>query len=399
MTVSAHSQQASNASAKARFVVGTMTGTSIDGELDAALVAIHGTGLNMRGDIVASRSWPLGAIAEDLRRVASQTAMTAKEFTRINRAFGELHADALEAVCSDAGVQPDLAVLHGQTVFHAPPLSWQLIDPWPTATRLHCRVRYDLRSANIASGGQGAPITPLADFMLFASPDEPCIVVNLGGFVNATLLPRRCDSIDLIRGYDICACNHVLDHLARTRLHAAFDRDGMAASAGQCDEGICARIESAIQPSPTSHARPRSLGTGDEAIRIIEMTSHLRAEDACRSAVEAIARCIARTLCSETNASAPTPHSIPLLIAGGSARNRALHAALASHWNGPVRTTNESHGIPVGMREAAAMAILGACADDGVRYTLPSVTGARSVVMESALIENGNTNFPDFCAV
>ena len=186
MTATAHSQQASNASAKARFVVGTMTGTSIDGELDAALVAIHGTGLNMRGDIVASRSWPLGAIAEDLRRVASQTPMTAKEFTRINHAFGELHADALEAVCSDAGVQPDLAVLHGQTVFHAPPLSWQLIDPWPTATRLRCRVRYDLRSANIASGGQGAPITPLADFMLFASPDGPCIVVNLGGFVNAT---------------------------------------------------------------------------------------------------------------------------------------------------------------------------------------------------------------------
>ena len=172
-------------------MVGTMTGTSIDGDLDAAVVSIHGHGLEMRAPLVLGRSFPLGTVADDLRRIAAQGAMNAREFASIAHAFGECHAHAVESLCDEAGVKPDLAVLHGQTVFHAPPLSWQLIDPWPVAARLGCAVRYDLRGANIASGGQGAPITPLADFILFADEAMPKTILNLGGFANATLLPPR----------------------------------------------------------------------------------------------------------------------------------------------------------------------------------------------------------------
>jgi anhydro-N-acetylmuramic acid kinase len=359
-----------------------MTGTSIDGELDAALVAIRGHGLSMKATLVASGSWPLGALADDLRSIASQAALPAGEFARIARAFGELHARALAELCGGAGVQPDLAVLHGQTVFHAPPLTLQLIDPWPVAVRLGCRVRYDLRSANAVSGGQGAPITPIADFVLFADDRAPKLVMNLGGFINLTLVPRRDDGVRAIRGFDVCACNHLLDRVARLRLGAHFDRDGAAARRGRCDEGIAQAISHAIAPPDADGSSRRSLGTGDEATRLVELTSVLAADDACRTIAEAIADAAARTVAREIDA-----RFEQVLVAGGSARNRALQDALARRLGRRVATTDECGGIPVNMREAAEIAILGALADDGVRYSLAQVTGAASQAPESSLIE------------
>lgn len=380
-----------------RLVVGTMTGTSIDGDLDAALVEITGRGLAMRARFVAGIAHPLGALADDLRRIAAQEPITAGELARVARAFGAVHADAIAELCSMTGVQPDLAVLHGQTVFHAPPLTWQLLDPWPVATRLRCRVRFDLRGANVASGGQGAPITPLADFILFGGTSES-IVMNLGGFINATLVPARARgddgirSVDAIRGFDACACNHLLDRVARTRLGTGFDADGAAALRGTSNRALAEVISQAIAPHAGAAGGRRSLGTGDEAARLVDRTAALSAEDACRTVVEAIADAAMRVIEREVG------HAVdlhlhdarrPLLIAGGSARNRALQAALADRSGASVRTTDESHGVPVHMREPAEIAILGALADDGVRYALPQVTGAGSIVPESALLEAG----------
>ena len=369
-----------------RFVVGTMTGTSIDGDLDTALVEIVGSGLSMRAQFVAGHSHELGELAADLRRIALQEPLAASAFARIARAFGEAHADALSELCAIAGIAPDLAVLHGQTVFHAPPLTWQLLDPWPVATRLQCRVRYDLRGANVANGGQGAPITPLADFVLFGCTED-LIVMNLGGFINATLVPSKERGINAIRGFDVCACNHLLDRVARTRLGTSFDKDGEAALRGVAHERTSREISRAIAPERSSIDRPdasarRSLGTGDEAARLIELTSHLSPDDACRTVADAIADAAIRVVFSETASPATR-----ILLAGGSARNQALRDAIARRTHAPVQTTEESHGIPIHMREAAEIAILGALADDGVRYALPHVTGTASGVMDSAVIE------------
>ena len=367
-----------------RFVAGTMTGTSIDGDLDAALVELRGTGLGMQARFVAGLSHPLGDVADGLRRIAAQEPMTAGELARIARAFGDAHARALAELCSGAGVQPDLAVLHGQTVFHAPPLTWQFLDPWPVAIRLRCRVRYDLRGANVASGGQGAPITPLADFILFGDERDAKVVMNLGGFINVTYVPQRAKGIESIRGFDLCACNHLLDRVARTRLGAGFDRDGAAALGGACDESIAASISRTIAPETAHGASRRSLGTGDEAAKLVELTSKLGVDDACRTVVEAIADAAARTIASEIPNGCST-----MLLAGGSARNKALQLALARRSGMDVGNTDESHGIPVHMREPGEIAILGALADDGVRFSLPQVTGAASQVPESALLDGG----------
>jgi 1,6-anhydro-N-acetylmuramate kinase len=272
-----------------------MTGTSIDGDLDAAIIAVHGHGLDMHAPLVHGQSFSLGALTDDLRRAASGAAMTAREFTRLSHAFGLLHAEAIELLCEAASVRPDLVVLHGQTVVHAPPLSWQLVNPWPVAVRLGCPVRYDLRASNLGSGGQGAPITPLADFILYGEDARAKTILNLGGFANATLLPARGEGPDAIRGLDLCPCNHLLDRVARTRLGRAFDEDGRAARQGRPDEPIAAAIaEMAMEPlrALAAHGH-RSLGSGDEAAQAIERTDDLSPEDACATVVEAVARMLA----------------------------------------------------------------------------------------------------------
>ena len=137
--------------------------------------------------------------------------------------------------------------------------------------------------------------------------------------------------------------------------------------------------------------------SGDEAARLVELTAALSPQDACSTIVEAIADATIRTLRAELSApgtlqitasshepSTPIPHT---LLAGGSARNRALHAALARRSGAIVQTTDEWNGVPVGMREAVEMAILGALADDGVRYSLARVTGVASLIPESAVLE------------
>jgi anhydro-N-acetylmuramic acid kinase len=171
-----------------RRVVGCMTGTSLDG-IDLALVEVTGTGLGMSARFARGLSAPLGPAADSLRALAAQEPMTAGQVARLSLQFAAAHAQALTDLLG--GERSDLVCIHGQTVFHAPPASWQLLNPFPIARAASAPVVYDLRQADLAAGGQGAPITPIADFVLFRHAQESRAVVNLGGFCNVTLLPRR----------------------------------------------------------------------------------------------------------------------------------------------------------------------------------------------------------------
>ena len=196
-------------SQKARLVFGCMTGTSLDG-LDTVLAEIAGRGLRMRVTIRDRRSARLGRLAAPLRALAEQQPCTAGAIARLARDFSLLHARVLARF----GVTPDLVVVHGQTVFHAPPVSWLLLTPAVIAERLGCAVISDLRAADLAAGGEGAPITPLADLILYGHARERRTVINLGGFCNLTRLPAGREPVG-IRGGDVCACNQVLDAVAR----------------------------------------------------------------------------------------------------------------------------------------------------------------------------------------
>lgn len=340
-----------------RLVAGCMTGTSIDG-LDVALVSIDGDGMTMRAELVAETSRPFGDLAAPLRRLAEQQPMTAHDIADVARQLALLHLDALTEL--KRGRTIDLVCVHGQTVFHAPPLGWQLMNPSPIAHGLGIPLVFDLRAADLALGGQGAPLTPIADLILFGHGRERRTVVNLGGFCNLTRLPAGREPAR-VTGGDVCACNQVLDAVARTRLSVPYDRDGNAAWQGSEERRS---TDALLRILRAQNKLGRSLGTGDEAGEWQEQLAACPPADIARSACAAIATVI-------VEAAQPTER---LIVAGGGTHNRALMHEIKGRAGVPV-DRSEDHGVPATLREAMAFAVLGALCQDRIPVTLSQVTG------------------------
>jgi 1,6-anhydro-N-acetylmuramate kinase len=371
-----------------RLAVGCMTGTSID-SIDAALVEISGRGLEMTARFIRGASAPLGDLAPRLRHLADQHPMTAGDIAALSRDFSLAHIPVIREAAADA--TPDLISIHGQTVFHQPPNSWQMLTPAVIAREIGVPIVFDLRAGDLAAGGQGAPITPIADWIWFrhlqASGGACIAVVNLGGFCNVTRLfaepsdPRfiewmataiervggpgtaerlRDKSPNKITGSDLCPCNHLLDAIARRLLSAPYDEDGRRASMGEPVQEAQEDLEGVLVSLRRSD---RSLGTGDETGEwISRWRARCRPEDLAATACESIATMIAR----EVQASL-------VLLAGGGLKNRALRSAIESCCSCRVQCTDDV-GLPADYREAACFAILGALCQDRIPITLPQVT-------------------------
>jgi len=364
--------------AHTRLVVGCMTGTSIDA-LDVALVEITGLGLDMRVRLVRTLSRPLGDVGEGLRRFAQQQpAMPAREIAALNHAFSTLHAEAVREAIGH--MMADLVAVHGQTVFHTPPLTWQLFEPAIVARETMVPVVSNFRAADVAAGGQGAPITPIADYILFRDARERRAVVNLGGFCNHTTLPPaqagadHFHAIDGIVAGDICACNHVLDGLARLLFNLPFDEGGTQALMGQIDEAC---YQEFVDFFEMQAGLGRSLGTQDDlAARLTGIAAaRTRGEKAVKTDPR---RTIVRSACAAM-ATVTVNHVGAvdrLILAGGGVLNKALVAEFQKRSRAPVNRSDDL-GVPAPYREAIAMAVLGALCQQRVPITLPQVTKLR----------------------
>ncbi len=372
MAVSQGRLEAMNGKTEAiRHVVGVMTGTSIDG-IDAAMVRIRGVKLAMRADLVVRNGCGLGNIGTRLRHAAEQKPMTAGELATLARDLGCLHAQTIAELLEGQSVGPNLICVHGQTVFHQPPVSCQLINPEPIAQQFGCPVVFDLRQADLAAGGQGAPITPIADWVLFRDEKKRRAVINLGGFCNVTVLPASgavvepgLGELEGIAGFDVCACNQILDLIARDGLKKPFDDNGAAAQGGKVNASAAAALLELLNRQRVSR---RSLGTGDEVSNWVHasLKAGVAAGDLAATAVDAIAGCIAAAIDS---------HRVDeIILAGGGARHLALKKAIGDAATTTVRISDEL-AVPLEARESMAFAVLGALCADGVAITLPQVTG------------------------
>lgn len=375
-----------------RLAIGFMSGTSLDG-LDAALVRAAGSGPDLEVEILTHLETtfdPGDPIIEELRGFARGRPATASRIAEIAHDLGHRHRTLVERIAAEAGIDPrrDLALvaLHGQTLTHHPPVSWQLVDPWPVTRAVGCPVVCDLRGADLAAGGRGAPITPLADAILFRAhrvPDRTTLILNLGGFANATLLAGT-DGEPV--GFDCCPCNHLLDAASMVALGTPFDRDGAATAAGDVQESD---VDPLVELIGALAREARSGGDGDEhadaARRIaVEARESGRPADGLASIATAIARSIAIVL-EQRIQSLQLPPLGGCFIAGGGVRNRGLLAAIthalktASKVPAEAIEPSSSAKVPPQAREAAAMAVLGLVASDGTSITTPGTTGRRSL--------------------
>lgn len=373
-----------------RRFIGLMSGTSLDA-IDAALVELDPghPARPVRTTAFASRP-----IAPELRRefLALQTpghdelARAALAANRLADAYARVVADLLART---GCVASDIVALgaHGQTVRHRPELGYtlQLLNAARLAEACGIAVVADLRAADVAAGGQGAPLVPAFHAQVFRHRDERRVVVNLGGIANVSLLPPGSCSGEAVGGCDTGPANLLLDHWCRTHTGKAYDRDGRWAAGGRVDATL---LEALLADPWFARAAPKS--TGRELFdapwlqRALDRAAAGRGgpcapRDVQATLVELTAVSVARA-CRDYGADR-------ILVCGGGARNGFLLARLAAQAApAPVATTREA-GIDPQAVEAAAFAWLAAQRIDGAPGNLAAVTGARGPRVLGALCE------------
>ncbi len=358
--------------------IGLMSGTSMDG-IDVALIETNGTSLKVRRGAnglleplgpTFSRRYDEAERALLRRALKEAEALTRREdrpgcLAEAEALVTRAHAEAVEGFLAAAGLaaaEIDVIGFHGQTVLHRPGqgLTVQIGDGQGLADRLGIPVIHDLRAADVAAGGQGAPLVPvfhraLAEASGFA---PPLAILNIGGVANVTLIGRGGDLL----AFDTGPGNGLLDDLMLDRSGLPHDPDGETAARGRADGDLLAWLLSHpyFQMPP-----PKSLDRNAFSHRLV---GHLSTEDAAATLAAFTARAVVRALDH-----APEPPR-RWIVAGGGTRNRELMRLLATHLEAEVTVADET-GWSSDFLEAQAFAHLAVLSLAGLPITFPSTTG------------------------
>ena len=374
-----------------------MSGTSADG-IDAVLAEVRGSGPAIRARLLA---WVHRPFQKKLRRrvLAACFRGSTAEVCELNFLLGGHFARAALAVMRKAGCPPGrIAVIgsHGQTIHHLPggrpPSTLQVGEPAVIAERTGIPTIADFRVADMAAGGQGAPLVPFADWVLLRDGTRPRIVQNLGGIANLTFLPPGA-GLESVTAFDTGPGNLLLDGAVRELSggRRAMDREGRMAARGRVSEGLLREL----LRHPFLRRRPPKT-TGREAFGEAYLQEVLRAArklrldgpDLLATLTEYTAVTIAEA-CHRFVFPRLAPvgkRLLQMIVGGGGARNPSLLARLRFHLAGVEILTHADFGIPDQAKEALAFALLARETLHGRPSNVPSATGARHPVVLGKLI-------------
>lgn len=352
--------------------LGLMSGTSTDA-IDAALVDIEGAELV----ILDYRQFP---IARKVRQALAglNAASSLSEATELDALAGKLFADAAQALLAANDLKPEQVKAignHGQTVLHlpaaTPPRTLQIGDPNLIANLTGIDTVADFRRADMAAGGQGAPLAPAFHAWKFRSAQVNRVVLNLGGIANVTLLPA--DSAAEVQGFDTGPGNTLMDAWIQRCLNKDFDEDGEWAASGKSHDGLLTRLLS----DPYFSAPPPK-STGKDDFNLGWLTEMMGTTGDERRPQDVQASLLELTAVSATEAiAARAPKTEEVLVCGGGARNPVLMRRLRQRLPGLSLKSTAEFGIDPDAVEAVAFAWLAKQRLDKIPANLPAVTGAR----------------------
>ncbi|MHB1222962.1 MAG: anhydro-N-acetylmuramic acid kinase [Gemmatimonadaceae bacterium] len=362
-------------------VIGLMSGTSLDGITAAAARFSYGDDAEqLEVELLGWRTTPYTA-ERRARLAAAMEGVPPAEYCRLRVDLAHWFADAALSVIADCGLDVggiDVIASHGQTIWHEPGHStWQLGDPATIAERTGVDVVHDFRGRDVAAGGQGAPLVPIADRLLFAHHSRWRALQNLGGIGNVTAVPPGGAARGL-SAFDTGPGVAVVDAVVRRlRPSLAYDEDGRLAAAGS---PVTAVVDACLVEPYFATAPPKS--TGRElfgvpyADRLIaacrEHASGCTDEDIVATAVSLTARSIGDAYSRWLPAAVDE-----VVLSGGGARNGALVAAIVQAV-APRRVVRFDELFFDGeAKEAVAFALLGHLYLRGRPGNVPSATGAR----------------------
>ncbi len=362
------------------LAVGLMSGTSLDG-ISAALVRITEPAPDAWAiELVAFHTTPFSEPHRD--RIANTiSGGSARELALLDADLGAWFVEAALGVLARADVPAsDLSFVasHGQTIWHEPRrASLQLGNAAVIAERLGVSVVSDFRSRDVAAGGHGAPLVPRADRLLFARPDGPRALLNLGGIANFTVVPARGTDAPVL-ALDTGPGVMVIDECVR-RLYPGrrFDEDGAIARTGA---PVAAVVTECLTHPFFAEAPPRSTGRETFGVSWAHRLIGLCREHGASSA-DTVATAVAVTARAIGDAARrfvpPALTPLDVVRSGGGARNPALVAAVEEAWPGPEHRSFDALFFDGDAKEAAVFAFLGHLTRSGRAGNEPAATGAR----------------------
>ena len=380
-----------------RRVVGLMSGTSVDG-IDAALVEIGGTDEAPEVRLVAfeDRPWP-----EEVRRqifplFRPETA-TVDKIGYMNFLMGEIYARSVSSVVEKAGLtlaDIDLIGSHGQTIWHAPEVCGK--DGFPVrftvqigegsviAARTGVPTVSDFRVADMAVGGQGAPLVPFSEYLLYRRPGETILLQNIGGIGNMTVLPGD-EGPEAVYAFDTGPGNMIIDAVVSALTGGAktYDAGGAMAAEGRVDEALLAMLQ---QDPYYDMPLPKTTGRELFGVQYVgKILDYQRAHGL--SDADVLATVTDLTAWSIADGYAryvlPRRQAAELVVGGGGSYNATLLGFLRTRFApyGVQVRTQEDLGWSSDAKEAVAFALMADCCVREKPNVLPSVTGAKAAAI------------------
>ncbi len=379
--------------ANAMTVAGIMSGTSADG-IDVAIVRIAPGKLRPRLTLLAHEGFPFStALRRGVLAAMNAASTSTAALAQLNWRLGIAYAEAVQATLKRHPVKLDLVGCHGQTLYHQAraaayagrsfACTWQAGEAQVIASALGVPVVSNFRPADMLAGGQGAPLVPLLDYVLFAHPTRGRVLQNIGGIANLTAIPAAAQAAQLI-AFDTGPGNMVIDALALELFNKRFDRNGAVAANGT----ILAPVLAAALRNPYFGLKPprtagrEQFGREYAAKFLAACRKHSnKPEDAMATATLLTAETIAasykqfvhKKMCSAQQS------SIDYIVSGGGARNHTLMAMLVERLAplGCELASTADFSLPAEAKEAAAFALLAWQTWHRKPGNVPAATGAK----------------------
>jgi anhydro-N-acetylmuramic acid kinase len=375
---------------KTHRIIGLMSGTSVDG-ITTALADVIGTGDSVSIDLLGYKTYPLDShVRERVFKLFNPGGSSVQDVCEMNFVVGEAFGEAANQLMNDLDVprdQVDLVGSHGQTIWHQPstePVSGynarstlQIGEPAVISEKTGLPVVSDFRKADMAVGGEGAPLTPYLDYVLHRDPDENRILQNIGGISNLTFLPAGASPCEVI-AFDTGPGNMIIDALMKKYTGVSFDVDGLYARKGVANAQL---LEELLSHPYYTHKPPKTTGReifGDvysEKVAVRADELRISPEDA----VSTVTKLTVETIINAYQTELPGKIDA-VYVSGGGAKNPLIIEGLRKRLNAPVLDYS-AFGIPGEAKEALLVALLANENVMGTPCNMVAATGARRQVV------------------
>lgn len=366
------------------YAVGLMSGTSLDG-IDAALVKMHNEGDKVNYQLVDFCTLPFTdemkkKITDSLSVVHSNVELICS----LNFELGQLFGEAVVEICQRnkmTSSELSFVASHGQTIYHQPvpkgpfvASTLQIGESSLIAEIAQTTVVSDFRYRDMAVGGQGAPIVPYSEYLLYKSDTSQRILQNIGGISNATIVPRQAELQDLL-AFDTGPGNMIIDELCRHFYQEEYDANGDYAKLGQINQELLGELMGHPFIEKTG---PKTTGREDFGKQFVaqllgsyEMPANDWIATATLFTAKAIAKALAPYVTDQTE----------LVVGGGGSYNQTLLAMLRVEMSDVTVMIQEDLGLSSEAKEAIAMVVLGQQTINKKPSNVPSATGASKAVI------------------